>query len=335
MPLPAILNQVAGYMAAIEAAYGTAETLAGADDGIYPYLGDGLPPAPSELQYLYDGNLGRDVKTLFPTLGTSPNGRGAQTTFPALFKGPGTAYSTSAVMPPNEVHVMLQASGFDAAFTTDHWDYTPTAAGLTYKSITYGHYAQGKAHLIAGGLADWSFTFDGLGVPTHSFAIQGLGALPTTLSLPAITYQSASVIPPVAAGCTVTIGDFVTPVTKGGSFAMNRDLGGARARITASGGHLGFVPGGMRPEITLMIEQSALVSTPFHTSGGLAPDALREAATAIDVSVQFGTTSTNKWKITLNEAQCIKAMPTNDDNVAMWELTFRGTGSSAVAVLFD
>ena len=334
MAVPVLLNQVAAYMAKVEAAYGTAETLTAADDGVYPYIGDGLPDPPTELEYLFDGNIGNDVRTLFPTLRTAPNGRGRSQQFKVFFKGPADTY-TALVKPPREVDLFLQASGFTPTFSVDEWSYAPTAAGNTYKSLTLGTYAQGKAHVMAGVVGDWGFTFDDLGVAVHTFDFKGIGALPTTLTMPTVTYQNTDVIPPVSAGVVVTIGDWVAPIVKGGSFKSGRNVGNPRARITAAGGHLGFVPGRMMPELSLMVEQTALVSSPFHTTGGLAPDALREAATAIDITLQFGTVSGNRWKVTLTGAQLASIKPANDDAVAMWDLTFKPTGSTAVTVLFD
>ena len=334
MPVPALLNQVAGFMAKAEAVYGTAEVLTNTADGVFPYMGDGLPTPPTPLEYLFDGAIGRDVSTLFPAKRVAPNGRGRKTDFPVLFKGAGVTYTT-LIFPPREVDLLLKGAGFDRTFSTATHTYTPTAAGTGYTSLTFGHYAQGKQHIMPGALADWSFDFNDLGVPTHTFALQGIGVVPTTLALPTITYEYTSIIPPVAAGAVVTIGSFVTPDVKGGSFKMNRNIGNARARITAAGGHLGFVPGEMAPEMTFMIEQTALVGSPFHTASGISPDALREAATPITVSARFGSTSFNRFTVTLNNAQLVDAKPSNDDAVAMYELTFRGTGSNAVAVLFD
>ena len=334
MPVPALLNQVAGYMAKAEATYGTAITLTNSTDGVFPYMGDGLPEAPSELEYLYDGSLGNNVSSLLPQAGTTPKGTGRKQDFNVLFKGSGATYS-AIVPPPREVDLFLLASGFTGTFNTNKWDYVPTVAGTGYTSLTLGTYAQGKAHLLAGALADWSFTFDGLGVPVHTFNFQGIGAKPTTLTLPTITYQYTSIIPPVAAGATVSIGDFVLPVTKGGSFKLNRKLSGARSRLTDADGHMGFVPSGMVPEMTFMIEQTALQTTPFHKVAGLDPHALQEAATGITVSLRIGSTATNKYLVTLSNAQLVKATPANDDNIAMWEVTFRGTGTTAVAVAFD
>ena len=334
MPVPALLNQVAGYMAKVEAVYGTAETLTNTTDGIYPYTGEGLPTPPSELEYLFDGDVGRDVSSLLPSLSIAPSGRGRKMDFPVLFKGSGVTYSAT-VMPPREVDLMLQASGFDRTFATAMHTYTPTAAGTGYKSLTVGHFAQGKSHLSSGCLSDWSFDFNDLGAPVHTFAMQGIGAVPTTLTLPTITYQYPTILWPGASGAVVSIGTWVAPDVKGGSFKLNRNIGNARARITAAGGHLGFVPGAMRPEITLMVEQTALASSPFHAVGGIAPDALREAATPITVSVRIGTAATNRYTVTLTNAQLIAVKPSNDEAVAMYELTFRGTGSNAVSVLFD
>jgi hypothetical protein len=285
------------------------------------------------LKYITDGNIGRNIATLFPASRVAPNGRGRGMDFPALFKGSGTAYSGS-IKPPREVDLLLQASGFDGTFSTK-WDYAPTAAGTGYKSLSFGYYAQGKAHLLAGALADWAFTFDDISVPQHTFSLQGIASLPSTLTLPSITYQYPTVLPPVAAGAVVNIGSFVAPDVKSGSFALNRSLGNPRSRITAAAGHLGYVPGAMAPELKLMIEQTALQTTPFHNTSGLDPYSLREAATAITVSIQFGTASTNRWKVTLNNAQLVDVSDAADEAVAMWELTFRGTGSNAVTVTFD
>lgn len=333
MPKPAILNQVAAYLAKIETTYGTAETLAGASDAMYPYLGDGLPAPPAPLDYLFDGNLGRDPRTLFPTLRVSPNGRGYKMSFPCLFKGAGTSY-LAGTKPPKEVDLMLRACGFASAFASATHTYSPVAAGTGYESVTFGAYLQGKAHIITGALGSWSFDFNDLGAPKHTFELQGIGTLPATASLPSATYDYTSVLPPVAAGAVVTMGDWITPDVKGGSFAQNRNLGAARARITAAAGHLGHVPGGMEPELTLMVEQTALASSPFHTSGGLDPDRLREAATAIPVSLKFGTATNNNWIVNLASAQCVGVTPANDDNVAMWELKFRPTSATAVTVVF-
>lgn len=333
MPVPALLNQVAGFMAKVEAVYGTAEVLTNTADGVYPYMGEGLPSPPTPLQYLFDGNIGRDIASLFPAKGVAPNGRGREAEFPVLFKGAGATY-TALVLPPREVDLMLRASGFTRTFGTATHTYAPSAAGV-FDSVTFGHYMQGKAHILAGALADWSFDFNDLGVPTHKFALQGIGAIPTTLALPTITYEYASVTPPVSAGSVISIGSWVTPITKGGTFKLGRNLGSARARITDAGGHMGFVPGAMSPELMFTVEQTALVGSPFHTSGGISPDALREAATAITVSARFGTVANNRFTVTLNNAQLVDAKPSADDAIAMYELTFRGTGSTAVSVLFD
>ena len=332
MPLPAIPNHVAGFMGINQTTWGTAESLTNSTDGLFPYLGDGLPPAPFPFGYLFDGGRGRSVKSLLNLPLVPVAGRAVETQFQCFFKGAGTAYTSSSVLPPNEVHRMLQWSGFDATFNTDQWNYTLTAAGLTYKFGTYGYYAQGKSHLLRDVLADWSFTADGVGIPIHTFNLRGIpSANRATLSLPTITYPRETVDPPVAKAAVINLGDFITPVTAKCGFTLGRQFGQARARITEADGHMGFVPTGFDPRMTFMIEQSALVNSPFHTSGGIDPDKLREAATGITVAMDFGT-SPNLWAVYMTNAQCVKAEPANEDAIGMWDLEFKASSSSTIGV---
>lgn len=335
MALPIYHNHVAGYMAMIQATPGTAGTLTNTTDGVYPYLGDGLPPAPFALSYLFDGKMGRSVKSLLQRPMTNPAGKGAETSFPCHFKGAGTAYTSDAVLPPNEVHLMLQASGFDATFSTDKWLYTLTAAGLTYKQLTYGYYMRGKSYLLRDVLADWSYTIDGVSVPVHTFALRGVStANPATLTLPAVTYPYETVLPPVAKGATLTMGDWVAPIGQKGGFTLGRQFGNARARVTEADGHMGWVPTGFDPAMTFTVEETALQTTPFHNSDGLDPDALRQAATGITVSQGMGTTP-NKWSISITNAQCSNVTPASDDAIAMWDLEFKPSSSSVITVTLD
>lgn len=331
MPAPAITNLTAGYMAKEEVTYGTAIALTAGTDGIFPYLGDGLPDPPTELEHLFDGSLGNSVSSLLPLAATTPKGRRRQQSFPVLFKGAGTAYTSSAVKVGREVDLMLKACGMTPTFTTDHWNYVYGAGS----SLTVGTYAQGLAHIMAGVYADWSYEANGLGAPIHTFALQGIGALPTTLTLPSITYQYTTILPPVAAGSTIVIGSFLVAVAKSVKFKLGRQISGPRQRISDSDGNLGHVALNAVPEMTFMIEQTALQTTPFHNTSGLDVNALLEAATAITVSHKVGSTATNQYTVTLANAQLKKAVPSQEDGVAMWELTFRGTGTTALDVKFD
>lgn len=334
MPLPAIPNHVAGFMVMDQTTWGTAGTLTASTDGAFPYIGDGLPPAPFASAYLYDGGRGRSVKSLLNLPMVGPVGRNAETTFPCFFKGAGSTYSSSSVVLPNEVR-MLRFCGFDETFNTDQWDYTLTAAGMGFKFATYGYYAQGKSFLLRDVVMDWSYSIDGVGIPVHTFALKGVQtATPATLTLPTITYPLESINPPVAKAATMTIGDWVAPVTSKGAFNLGRQFGAPRGRVTETDGHMGVIPTGFQPTMTFTVEQTALVGSPYHSASGLDPDKLREAATAITVSQAIGT-SPNKWSVTMTNAQCSNVTPANDDASGMWDVEYKPSSSSVITVTFD
>ena len=336
MALPVIPNHVAGFQGINQTAYGTAETLTPATDGMYPYLGDGLPPAPFPFDYLYDGARGRHVNSLLKQPHVVPVGKSAETQFQCYFKGAGTAYASSAVVPPNEVHRLLQWAGFDATFSTNKWLYTLTAAGLGYKFGTFGYYAQGKSHLLRDVLADWSYAIDGVGIPIHTFPLRGVvSASRATLSLPSITYPKEAIDPPTAKGGTYTIGNFLVPVVQKAGFTLGRQFGPPRARITETDGHMGWVPTGFQPKMTFSIEQTALQTTPFHNTSGLDPDKLKEAMTGVTVNQQMGGGTTFQWGVAITNAQCTKAVMNNDDAIGMWDLEFTPSSSSVITVTLD
>lgn len=335
MPLPAIPHLVAGFMGMNQTTWGTAGTLTAATDGMYPHL-EGLPSDPFPFSYAYEDNGRRDVKTGRPIKRTAPAGRNVEGfNFNALFKGAGTAYTSSSVLPPNEVHLNLQWSGFDATFSTDKWLYTLTPVDLTYKFGTFGYYAMAKSHLLRDVLNDWSFTAEGLALPVHTFAMRGIpSAARASLSLPAITYPRESVDPPVSKSGTFVIGDFITPITKSHGFSLNRQFGPPRLRQQETDGHMGWVPIGVDPVMMMTVEQTALVGSPYHTNAGLDPDALREAATGITVSTRMGST-TNRWGVSMTNAQCVKAEPSSEDGIATVNLEFKMTASTTVTVTLD
>ena len=329
MSAVAKFNQVLGILAKEETTYGTAISLADASDGCTPYIGDGDPPAPEAFDYVFDGNLGRAAGTLAPQKKTTPNGKFRSGQFQCLPKGIGSAYSSSAVIPPREVHRFLKAAGYDATFVTDHWEYTPTAAGSGYTSLTLRQYTQGFQYDQVGVICDFSWESQGLGVPVWSFAWRGLPSVPTDLSLPAVTYLATSVIPPVASGITATIGSFTSnAIVRKVSFKRNRKVDTARVAQTVSGGHAGFVPGGAAPTFDVELERTALVGSPYHTSAGVDAEALMAAATSIAVDFTYGSTTGNTWKHAFAQAQLVKVTPGNDGPLATVMLSFAAHSST-------
>lgn len=338
MAAVAKFNQVTGTLIKEEAAYGTAETLADASDGATEYVGDGDLAPPTTVDYVYDGSLGRAPGTLAPQKRTTPNGRYRMGQFRALPKGAGTAYTSSAVLPPREVHRWLKAAGYDATFSTDRWLYTPTTHGAGYTSLTHRQYAQGFQYDQAGVIADFGYETQGLGVPIWTFDWRGLSsALPTDLALPAITYAATTVIPPVSAAVVSNIGTFAFGVSalRKVSFKRNRKIDTPRLNQILAGGHAGFVPGGASPTIEMEIERTALVGTPFHTTGGIDGEALMAAATSVAINLTYVGGTGNNWKHDFAQAQCTKVTPGADGPLALVTLTFAAHASTPAANDFE
>ena len=330
------LNQVVGVVAKEEAVYGTAEVLSNTDDGCLPYLGDGDLAPPEPVQYVFGGDIGRAPATLAPQKRAAPNGLFRSFVFRALPRGRGSAYSGSNT-PPNEIHRFLKAAGYDATYSaspTPQWLYTPSAAGPG-TGLTVLSYAQGSVYQHAGVLADFGWESRGLGVPIWSFDCRGIVEIPEDDALPTITYPQHAILPPVAAGVVVTIGDFLTATLKGSTLKRQRSIDNPNIAQNLAGGHAGFVPGASRPVLTLIIAQTAEVASPYHTADGLYPEALRAAATSIPVSIQFGSVQYFRHKYSMANAQLIDVRPGNDGQVATWELDFAPHPSTPSANDFD
>jgi hypothetical protein len=311
------LNQVVGHLSKEEVTYGTAVTLSTSADGVLTYLADGDPEPPAQLEYVFDGNVGRAPGTLAPALRAAPNGRFRQSVFRTLFRGRGGAYSATDT-PPLEMHRWLKAAGFNAAFSaspTPQYTYTPTAAGNTFTSLTHREYLQGSIYEQAGVIASWSFTADGLGVPIHEFTWSGVATLPTDDTLPTITYPTASVLPPVAAAVVENIGSWTAATIKAVRYNSNRAIQNPRIAQNLAGGHAGFTPGAMDPELVLVVERTA--RSTYNA------ESLRDLGTVAAVDVQFGTVQYNRWKLLFAQAQLTNVVPQNEGPVATMELTFR------------
>lgn len=335
MPVADRLNQVVGYLAKEETTYGTNETLSTSADAATPFIGDGDPEPPTAYDHVFDGNLGRGSGTLSPVRRATPAGRSQAGQFRCLPKGLGAAYGASD-FPPNEVHRFLKAAGFDATYSASpshQWTYTPTAYGTTFTSLTLRQYLQASIYELSGVLCDFTFETQGLGVPIFTFPFRGIGATaPTDTALPALTHQATSVVPPIASAVVENIGSWTSATIRRVAFRMNRNLDTARPSMGATGGHEGFVPGNIVPELELEVERPARATYD--------PEATFLAGTSAAVDVTFGTTQYNRYKISLPQAQLTQVTPANDGALATVTLVFRGfattpAANDAVSILFN
>ena len=330
MPVPAKLVTLLGLLGKEEATYGTAIALTTTSDGLLMQFSDRNVGAPATIEYAYDGDLGPSVASGAMTKRAAPAGRSFRASLPFRAKGAGAAYAAATV--PN-VHKILKACGFDAALTSttsvEKWTYTCTPEGTTYASLTLNAYARGELWAAAGVVGTLGIAFENQAPPIWTMDARGIASAPTDAAVPTITYPSFATIPPLASSATVVMGSFTTnAVVLGGSFSFNRGIDNPRVPIT--GTHLGFVPSGRGPRLTFTVEATAFVGSPFHTSAGLDPTLLREAATSIAVSVAFGSTQYNRYTIALAQAQLVNVTPANNGPSATVTLEFAGHGSTAV-----
>lgn len=327
MPVPDALNQVIGYAAAIESSYGVAATITPATDTLTPWIGDGDPPAPAAFNYLYNGELGRAAGTLAPQRRTTPAGRFRESEIQILAKGLGTAYSASA-FPPNEFDRLMRAAGFDRAYVaapSPRHVYTPTPQGTTYASLTLRQYAQNDIYDQVGVLCDVRMETQELGAPIWTFPWKGIAtSLAVNGAMPALTPQAANVTPPVAQAIVGTLGAFSPTAIRRVAFRLNRSIESARMAMNVAGGHLGWVPGGMAPELELEIERP--------TRGVFDPEAEFNSAANRAVLVTFGTGTNNTYDISFPQAQ-LAASPTpgNAQALATVTLVFRAYASTPTA----
>jgi hypothetical protein len=326
MPSAAQFNQVIGVLAKVESDPNVAEALSNADDGCTPFIGDGDPPAPTPISYVFDGNIGRAAGNLAPQRRTTPNGRHRMGQFQCLPKGLGSLYS-AILLPPNEVHRWLQGSGYTATYSaspTPQWSYTPVAVGTVPSHLTVRYFMQGSQYDQFGVQSDFSYESAGLGTPIFSFNWKGIGLAPTDQALPVITYQATGVIPAVSSAVVHSVGGVTTMTLRKVSYSRNR--GGETARIAQNlaGGHAGFIFGQYTPEWEIEVER------PLRSA--FDPEALMASATPIALSLTYNSaTQYNRWTHSTAQGQIVDVQPGNDGGLATVTLKVRGFASTPSA----
>lgn len=341
MPAVAKTINVLGAIGKLETTYGTAVSLATTDAILLNYP-DRNVGAPITVEYSYDGNVGPSPGNLGSLAQAQPGGKSYRGDLPVRLKGAGAAYTASVV--PALAHLMLPISGFDAGTlsTSTSWTYAPFAAASPYKSATMTMYARGETYPMKGVVANWAYTFDNPGPPTHTFSIFGMqSSVITDVTLPSLTYPNLSVEPPNANGIVFSWGSFTTnAVVYSGSFNMNRTVE-PRVALTSGTGHEGFIPGGYTPELTLVVEATAFAGGATPTSAGYDPFLVYEAATKLALSIRFGSTQFNRWTHSFTNMQIAKPpVPTAVGRAACYQLVLRPSASTPIAqdemsVLFD
>jgi hypothetical protein len=329
-------NDRLAVLGRIQAAIGTAESLSASTDALLPYVEDGGPAAPEALEYASDGSTGRGAAQMVGALRIRPTGAFRQGQFRCLPRGRGATYSAS-VFPPNEIHRMMLISGFDATFSASPSAqilYSLTAPDTYGAVMTLQQWAQGSLYTQRDVIANWSFEASGLGVPIFNFDWRGVvDTMPTDGSFPAITVDADSVQPFPTVAVVGELGTFTTGQIRRVSFNMNRTVDTARVAQNATGGHAGFVRGGINPTFEIEIERPA--------RSGYDPETIRNtAATAailyrVNPSVAF-----NRFSLSMPAAQLVNVQPGADGAIPTIALTYEAKpttrlSNDSVSVLWN
>lgn len=343
MPAPAKLLHVLGLLAKEESTYGTAIALATTSDGVQLQYSDNFIAAPFTIDYAFDGDLGPAVATLGNIKRVAPSGRSIKGDLPTRARPAGAAYSASVVP---SIHKLLKSAGFDAAATTttssEKWTYTPTAPGATFTSLTEELYTRGEKWPVVGVVSDLKIEFANPAPPIWTFMQQGiLSAMPSDVTAPTITYPLQTVSPPLASSVALTLGNFTSAnaVVMSGSFELRRTVH-PRVALSNSAAHLGFMPGDRSPIMKVVLEATALTTTPYTAAAAFDPYNLRDSGQNLAVTLAFGTTQYNRYSISMPQAQVIDVVPQNNGPIATVELTLAPyvtsvTASDDVTITFD
>ena len=328
MPLPAVQSRQFGVLAKEEASYGVAEVLSNSADFCMPFIGDGLPPDPDPITYVYGGEgRGRNAVTGTMLPYTAPAGAQRTVPFRAVMKGRGSAYS-AVNTPPNELHRWIKACGFDAthsATPTPQWTFTPTPAGGTPTSLTVRRFAQRRQFDDVGVMCSLAYATDvasPLGIIVADFSNgQGIASIPTDQVIPTLTdstYSTGAILVP---GATVTINSVTTRPVRKISYTQNRPVNGPRHQINVAGGHAGFISGIATPEVQIELER--------ETAAAFDPETLRANATVFAVSWQFNpSVQYNRFTHTFAQAQIVDVQNGTADDMAICTITIRPHASA-------
>ncbi len=332
------LITVLGGLFKAEATYGAGGSVAAGTDGI-ALAYDDFEGAPMEYTEDYDGSGAK-----FPGIAAArrrfpPSGRVVTGELPFYGLGAGTAYTTSVL--PN-IHALMLAAGFDAAIdvtaSSENVLYTPTPGFTGFGSIFGELYARGEMWPYTHGLCDLSVQIDGAGPPKWMFDVIALLGDPTDASVPTVTYSA--VVAAKAEQMVTNIGTYVPVLVKSATFALGRSKDNARLALGSAGAHAGFSPEGRNPTLTMVIESTALQTTPFHNTNGIDPYQLKKLMSEIAVDITVGSVQYNQYTISLPQAQLVNVTPQSEGPVATWELVFEGHSSDGasdddVSILFD
>ena len=244
-----------------------------------------------------------------------PVGRIVEFEIPWEIKGKGSAYAASTDI---EGDPLLQACGMAVAV-----DATPSSEKLTYSLAESAHasctlygFAGGMRYIILGtrGNVSWPITAGEQGELV--FMMKGLlVADPTTVAVPASTYDSS--LAPAAVGCGFTLdpGSPYTPVFDKCAFDLGNEVDPVEDGNGTDGLNEIAIIARDNPRFTVTVRKE-LLST-------YDPVALQKAVTSHLIDLTLGGTQYNRLKLDVNESYIGEApQPYEYKKSAGWDLAF-------------
>lgn len=310
--------RVKGLAAAIEAVYGTAETIDPATDGIQ--VEENLW-ADLTIDYL-EANLreGAAVSGLGRSLAAQPGGRYGNLRVAVALKGVDGVIDASNAP---EWDVLARACGltptFDATASSEAVTYTPRSSA--FESATVRMWSAGGQYEMVGvrGNLDEIRTVAGQ-IAVLVFDLWGLiTADPTDAAIPGtLAYAQQALKPPLLTGAGLTMNGFTPADFASFTFQMRSEVV-ERARGNAPEGHAGYEITDWDPHFNVVIDKPPLAT--FN------PYALRKSATSFAWTVDVDTNDTAPQynQITIaGPAGVIAGTPHEDDRgYAMMNLLVR------------
>lgn len=290
-----------GTLVKNEAEYGQGSAFSTAADGAQC-----VEPPTLEVAYTYEGERPAPPGTAGRQALASPVGEHCSGSIACEIRGAGVAY-TSSITPPN-IHALLRASGFSAAFDSGAWTYTPTPISEDYATAALRVYTRTERLDVVGALCDYEISSED-GAPLRiSFEFQGLPTAPVNEPLPAITYNST--LPPSATNIGFQWGSVTGLVVRSLQLTGNREIA-PRLDINAADGHAGFAAGRREPSLNIVVESTDL--TNFN------PYEEKKQKTVVPFSFQVGSEVGNRFTVSGN-AQVMNVQREEDGPVATWNI---------------
>ncbi len=318
------LTTVYGLLGKSEASYGAGGSLSTSTDGLWI-----VEPVRAALAYLISGQrpMGPgtggelpDVAARGETLSFTPRVRG---------RGAGAAYSSS--VKARDLHVYLKAAGWADALDTatpgaEKVTYKPSSARADWASAVFGAYTDEALLGLLGWYNGVEFEIGDDGFWTFGFPGQGLvSALWSDAAVPSISYQNPTTPPIICESMAMAIGSYANVPFRRLRYRDGRVVTFGRTNFSVAGAHGGGSLGKYGPTLEVLIEQTALVGTPYHSTSGLNVHELLRRKTALAISFAAGTGGTgvyNRLEFAAAQAQLRSAEPDSAEPDALWRLTF-------------